>query len=156
MTRATALWMLSALTACGSAPPPTAASPATATALAPAPAPASAPPAPLPPPATGGSILFGDIASAKSFDPKATLLTIQDQLLACYNKERGAKAELRGKLKMRLVVNDVGTVVNAEPEQGGLSTEADLVACIGGAIRAAHFPKPGGMATVSVPMLFRP
>ncbi len=100
--------------------------------------------------------MFGDIASAKSFDPKATLNGLQDQLLACYNKERGAKPELRGKLRMRAIVNQAGAVVNAEPEEGGLSKETGLVDCVTVTLKAATFPKPGGMATVSIPLLFRP
>jgi hypothetical protein len=112
-------------------------------------------PAP-PPPATGGSVVFGDIASAKSFDPKPVITSLQQQFLDCYNKSRGANPELRGKLRLRLVVNDTGTVVNVQPEEGGLSTETALIACLGDAAKSGHFPKPGGMATVTVPMLFRP
>jgi hypothetical protein len=157
-----ALAVLGAQAACGGASPaPTTPSTSTGTSTSTptstgTPTPTSTGTLTPPPPATGGSILIGDIASAKSFDPKATLLSIQQQLLDCYNKARGANAELRGKLKLRLVVNDAGTVVNADAEPGGLSAEEGLVSCLGGVARATHFPKPGGMATVTVPMLFRP
>jgi hypothetical protein len=166
-----ALGIVVALSACGGGTPTPAATPAPASASGSAsgsgsgsasgsaPAPGAAPsstPAPSAPPATGGSVLIGDIAKAKSFDPKAAIASIQDGLLSCYNKERGGKPELRGKLKMRAIVNQAGTVVDAEPEEGGLSKEAGLVDCVTVILKATPFPKPGGMATVTIPLLFRP
>ncbi len=154
MKAAMTAWVL-LTAACGGATP----GPATATAT-PTPTPtATSTPTPTsapPPPATGGSVVFGDIASAKSFDPKPAVASLQQQFLDCYNKSRGANPELRGKLRLRMVVNDTGTVVNVQPEEGGLSTETALIACLTDAAKSGHFPKPGGMATVTVPMLFRP
>ena len=55
-----------------------------------------------------------------------------------------------------IVVNEAGNVVNVEADQEGSAYDASLVACIGDALKAAHFPKPGGMATVTAPLVFRP
>ena len=130
--------------------------PAPAPASASAPAPASAPAAAAPP-ATGGSVLIGDIAGTKKFDPKATVNGIQQSLLDCYNKVRGGKPALHGKLKLRVVVNDTGSEVNVTPDPADeLGKEDALVSCLSDAFHQAHFPKPGGMATVTVPLLFRP
>jgi hypothetical protein len=162
------------VTACASAPAPAPAAPAreqasdssavASSAPAPAPAPASAsaptpasapapPPGPLP---TGGIVLIGEIASPPSFDPKATLDTLKPQLVACYNQARRSAPALRGKLKLRINVNEVGTVLMVDAEPGGSAADPALVACLGDAIKAAHFPKPAGMATVTAPLVFRP
>ena len=132
-----------------------ASAPASASASASAAAPAAA--APSAPPATGGSILIGDIAGTKKFDPKAAVNGIQQQMLDCYNKARGAKPELHGKLKLRVVVNDAGAAVNVTPDPADeLGKEDTLISCLSDAFHQTHFPKPGGMATVTVPLLFRP
>ncbi len=131
-----------------------------APAPAPAPAPASAPasaPAAAAPPATGGSVLIGDIAGTKKFDPKAAVNGIQQSMLDCYNKARGAKPALHGKLKLRVVVNDTGAAVNVTPDPADeLGKDETLISCLSDAFHQAKFPKPGGMATVTVPLLFRP
>lgn len=119
------------LTACASAPAPSpAAAPAPASApssgpeeAAPAPpaasapaASASAPPAPLP---TGGAVLIGDIVAPPSFDPKSTLEALKPDLLACYNKARQNSPSLHGKLKLRINVNETGSVLVVDAEPGG-------------------------------------
>jgi hypothetical protein len=142
-----------------SAPLPASASAASsASTTAPASAPAAASAAtPAPPPATGGSVLIGDIAGTKKFDPKAAVTGLQQPMLDCYNKARGAKPALHGKLKLRVVVNDTGTAVNVTPDPADeLGKDETLVTCLSDALHTAHFPKPGGMATVTVPLLFRP
>jgi hypothetical protein len=131
-------------------PTPTATPTATATAT--ATATSSATP---PPPATGGSVLIGEIAAPKSFDPKSSVVSLQPQLLACYNQARATNPSLRGKLKVRFVVNEAGTVINVDAEPGGTASDEGLVSCISSAARAAHFPKPAGTATVLVPLVFR-
>ena len=123
---------------------------------APAPASASAPAPPLGPLPTGGTVLIGEIASPPSFDPKATLDTLKPQLLSCYNQARRSAPALRGKLKLRININEVGTVLMVDAEPGGSAADPALVACLGDAIKAAHFPKPAGMATVTAPLVFRP
>jgi hypothetical protein len=114
-------------------------------------------PTPVPaPPATGGSVLVGDIAAAKKFNPKPTIEANAAALLACYNKVRGAKPALAGKLKLLIQVNETGTVLRVESEPEGSANDPALVECIGEALKTATFPKPGGMATVVAPLLFRP
>ncbi len=156
-----------------SSPPSAASAPASArarararvrpSASAPAPAPASASasasapaPAPAKPPATGGSVLIGEIAAPKAFDPKPTVVSLQPQLLACYNQARADTPGLHGKLKVRVVVNEAGTVINVDEEPGGTASNAEMLSCISSATRVVHFPKPAGTATIVVPLVFRP
>jgi len=132
--------------------------PASAPGPTPAPAPASAP---LP---TGGTVLIGEIASTPSFDPKPTLDALKPAMLTCYNQARQNDPSLRGKLKLRINVNEVGAVLLVDAEPGGSlgagsdagSGAAGLVACLGDALKAAHFPKPAGLAIITAPLVFRP
>jgi hypothetical protein len=77
-------------------------------------------------------------------------------MLACYNKARQNNPSLHGKLKLRINVNEAGSVVLVDAEPGGTAEDPALVACLGEAIKAAHFSKPGGMATITAPLVFRP
>jgi hypothetical protein len=112
-------------------------------------------PTPTPPP-TGGSLLIGDIASPKSFDPKPTLLSLETQFVACYNRARASTPSLHGKLKLVIHVDEAGTCVGVEAEAGGSANDGALVACLGDVLKTARFPKPGGSATVIAPLVFRP
>jgi hypothetical protein len=100
--------------------------------------------------------MIGDVAAAKSFDPKPTLQSLQQPLLDCYNRARATDAELHGKMKLNVVVNQTGTVVNVETEPGPIASAPGMKECVSDVMKAAHFPKPAGMATVGVPLLFRP
>ncbi len=158
------------LAACGgSAPPPAAAPEPTPASPAPAPAPGASAPSPAesaappasaaPPPApvpTGGSVLVGEIAAPPHFDPKPTLDAAKHDLLACYDKARQANPGLRGKLKLVITVNEAGAVTRVDGETGAPAYDPTLIACIGEALKAAHFPKPPGLATVTAPLVFRP
>jgi hypothetical protein len=149
------------LVACGASKPAESASPPTSTSTSPPTSPPTSPSTPTPtpvsnPPATGGSVLVGDIAAAKKFNPKPTIEANAPALLACYNKVRGAKPELSGKLKLLIQVNEVGTVLRVDSEPEGSANDPALVTCIGEALKTVKFPKPGGMATVVAPLLFRP
>jgi hypothetical protein len=150
--RASLLLLL--LVACGGPKPPE--SPTST----PTPTSTSTPtPTPMPtpnPPATGGSVLVGDIAAAKKFNPKPTIEANAPALLACYNKVRGAKPALAGKIKLLIQVNEAGAVLRVDSEPEGSANDPALVACIGESLKTATFPKPGGMATVVAPLLFRP
>jgi hypothetical protein len=101
-------------------------------------------------------VLIGEIASGPSFDPKATLDGIKPELLSCYNQARQNNPALRGKLKLRINVNETGSVLVVDAEPGGAAGDPALVACLGVAIKAVRFPKPAGMATVTAPLVFRP
>jgi hypothetical protein len=105
-------------------------------------------------------VLVGDINAPKNFNPKPTILKMQQQLVDCFNQARAANPDLRGKLTLRIMVNEAGVVngVEADPSAaGGHANDPALVSCIESAMREhAHFPKPGGMATVVAPLVFRP
>jgi outer membrane biosynthesis protein TonB len=158
MTRAL-LPMFLLATSCAPASAP---APASALSSAPAPAPAlssasaSAPPSALGPLPTGGMVLVGEVLSPPSFDPKPTLDGLKPELLSCYNRARQQAPALHGKLKLRINVNEGGSVLLVEAEPGSSAADPGLVACMGEAIKAAHFPKPPGMATITVPLVFRP
>jgi pyruvate dehydrogenase E2 component (dihydrolipoamide acetyltransferase) len=142
------------------APAPESASAASASASAPAPASASAsapaPAAPTTPPPTGGVVLLGDILAPKQFNPKPVIESLKPAMLDCYNQARAANPTLHGKLRLRIQVNEGGTVIGVDAEKGGTADDPALVACLGGALRQARFPKPGGVATVLAPMVFHP
>jgi hypothetical protein len=120
-----------------------------------------APPASAPVPAagpmpTGGSVLVGDIAAAPGFDPKATLVSAKPDLVTCYNKARQTTPSLRGKLTLRINVNEVGKVMLVDSAPGGTANDPALVSCLSDTLRVVTFPKPNGSATVSAPLVFRP
>jgi hypothetical protein len=101
-------------------------------------------------------VLIGDIVAPPGFDPKATLDAAKSQLLACYNESRATNPALRGKLRLRINVNEGGTAVSIDAEPGGSANDPGLIACIGEALKGLRFPKPGGTAIVTAPLVFRP
>jgi hypothetical protein len=138
--------------------PPSHATPtprASVTAAPPASATSSSPPIRTPVP-TGGSVFVGEIDAGKNFDPKRTLDASTPALLDCYNKVRATQPALSGKLTLHIVLNELGVVIKVESQPGGAANVPELVACIQDALRATPFPKPGGIATVIAPLLFRP
>ena len=104
----------------------------------------------------GGSVLVGEVIGSPSFDPRGALDSAKPQLLSCYNQVRRSNASLHGKLKLRINVNEAGTVVRVDAEDGGSANDPALVSCLGDAMKAVRFPKPGGMATIVAPLVFRP
>ncbi len=128
---------------------------AAASASAPEPASGSGSAATNPPP-TGGAVLVGDIVAPKGFDPKATLEGMKDAMIACYNKSRAADPKLAGKLTLKITIGEGGAVQAVEANPGGHANTPDLVACLGDAMRAVRFPKPGGTAIVTAPLVFHP
>jgi hypothetical protein len=149
-----------ALASCGSStPPPSAPAVASSDSEASPPAESGAPaasvaPGPVP---TGGSVLIGEINAPKSFNPRPTVEALSSQLVDCYNKARGADPALRGKVTLQINVNEAGAVLSVDAAPGGHANSPSLVMCINDLMKAsAHFPKPGGMATVNAPLVFRP
>lgn len=161
-------FVLLVFAACGSAPvvPPTTAT-GTAPSTAAASAPVAAPPPPSasaagstssapPPPAMGGSVLIGDIAGPKDFDPKPVLEGLRPKFLDCFNSVRSDKPNVHGKLMLRVVVNEAGKALSADADAGQPAYDPSFVLCLDGVIKGAPpFPKPGGMATIAVPLVFR-
>jgi hypothetical protein len=130
---------------------------------------ASSPPAPAAatdatPPATpagpvpiGGSVLVGDINAPPHFDPKPTIVALKPKLLECFNQARASNPALHGKLTVRIQVNEAGAALSADADPGGNAYDPGLVKCIDGVVKnGVKFPKPGGMATVAAPLVFRP
>lgn len=175
--RAIATSALLLAAACGSHPAPapvSAAAPAAGSAAeassAPAPAPFSeaasasaaasttSPPvaaAPPPPPPTGGVVLVGEIVAPKGFNPNPVVKAMKPRMLDCFNKARATNPELHGRLTLHVQVNEAGKVLTVDGDPSGKAYDPALVGCIGDAMKAnAHFPKPGGMATINVPLVF--
>jgi hypothetical protein len=118
------------------------------------PASTSAPVGPVP---TGGSVMIGDIMGPPNFDPKPTLVALKPKLVDCFNQARAGNPSLHGKITMRILVNEAGTGMSAEADPGAPAYDPALVKCVDGVIKAGvKFPKPGGMATISAPFVFRP
>jgi hypothetical protein len=117
--------------------------------------PASASPGPPASPASGGSVLVGDILAPKGFDPKPTIDGLTPKFLACFQEVRGQHPDLHGKLRLRIQVNEAGTVIGVDAEEGGNANHPALVGCLGSVLRQERFPKPGGMATIVAPLVFR-
>ena len=79
-------------------------------------------------------------------------------MLDCYNKARATNPTLRGKLKLKITISDMGFATNVEADPAEPSYDPAMVVCLGDAFKTAAFPKPGGQmtATVLVPLVFRP
>jgi hypothetical protein len=105
---------------------------------------------------TGGSVLIGEIAAPKKFNPAPTLAALVPDLLSCYRRVRGSIPTLRGKLNLRVIVSEVGAAQAVAAEPGGGANDPTLVSCLGEALKGATFPKPGGTAIIIVPLVFRP
>ncbi len=163
--------LLALVVSCASATPtptPTATSTPTATATptstATATATSTSTPTPTPTPTatatatvpTGGVLLLGEINTPKLFNPRPVIEALKPRLLECYNQARAGKPSLRGKLRLRIQVNEAGAVNAVGAEPGGTADDPALVDCLGAVLKGATFPKPGGMATVVAPMVFRP
>jgi hypothetical protein len=152
---------LLALMGCAASPPPAAVVDPGAPAAAPVPAPSAtavatpAPPATPPPPMTEGVVNLGDVLGPPTFDAKTTLTAMKPALLHCYNETRVLVPDLHGKLTLRLRLNETGLVTATEAEPGGRANDPGLLGCIGDAMKTATFPKPGGTATITVPLVFR-
>jgi hypothetical protein len=100
-------------------------------------------------------VLLGDIVAPKQFNPKPAIESAKPALLDCYNQARASNPALHGKLRLRIQVNEAGTVIAVDAERGGEADDPALVTCLGAALRQVRFPKPGGVATVIAPMVFR-
>ncbi|HEY6459280.1 MAG TPA: AgmX/PglI C-terminal domain-containing protein [Polyangiaceae bacterium] len=163
MRRIATVMLLGGMVGCASAPPPVMPAPAAdsssapgPSATTPAPPVASAPPvAPVVP--TGGSVMIGDINAPKGFKPKPVIDALAGDLVHCYDEARAVTPDLRGKVTLRIQINEAGAVLSVEAEPGGHANDPGLVSCVNDLMKAsAHFPKPGGTATVLAPLVFRP
>ena len=101
-------------------------------------------------------MLVGDINAPKSFDPKPAIVALSSKLVDCFNQARATNPSLHGKITLRITVNESGKVNGVDADQGSNAYDPNLVSCIDAMMKAsAKFPKPGGMATVGAPLVFR-
>jgi hypothetical protein len=151
--------LLSVALGCGSAtPPPALSAPVTsATPAAPdtAPPPTAAASAAPALPMSPGIVNVGDIVGPPNFDAKTTLVGLKPSFLRCYNETRTLLPDLHGKLTLRLRLNETGAVTATEAEPGGHANDPGLLACIADTMKTTTFPKPGGTAVITVPLVFR-
>jgi hypothetical protein len=102
-----------------------------------------------------GYVFIGEIAGTPKFDPKSTLEGLKPQLLDCYQRARVTAPALRGKLTLHITVNEAGAVTRVDGQ--GPANDAGFVGCLGDALKAGGpFPRPGGTAVVTAPLVFRP
>lgn len=100
--------------------------------------------------------MVGEINAPKNFDPKPVIVALKPKLLDCFNQARAGNPSLHGKITLRIVVNEAGGANAVDADQTSPAYDAALVTCIDTLMRAsAKFPKPGGMATVAAPLVFR-
>jgi hypothetical protein len=79
---------------------------------------------------------------------------LQSQMLDCYNEVLANNPSVHGKLALRVQVNEAGAAIAVDAAPGGSAADPALVACLATVIKGTTFPKPGGLATVLVPMVF--
>jgi hypothetical protein len=100
-------------------------------------------------------VSIGEIAASPKFDPQPTVATVKADLLRCYNETRTLIPDLHGKLMLRVRVNDDGKVTATDAQPGGQANDPGLIACIADAMQTVTFPRPGGNAVITVPLVFR-
>ncbi len=100
-------------------------------------------------------VSMGDIAVSPKLDPRPALEGVKLELLRCYNETRTLVPDLHGKLTLRVHVNENGAVTGTDAQPGGSASDPGLIACIADAMQAITFPKPGGTAVITVPLIFR-
>ena len=101
--------------------------------------------------------MVGDINAPKGFNPKPVLQALSGDLVHCFNEARAVSPDLRGKVTLRIQVNEAGAVLSVDAVPGGHANDPGLVSCVNDLMKAsAHFPKPGGTATVLAPLVFVP
>jgi hypothetical protein len=105
----------------------------------------------------GGSVLIYEINAPKSFDAKYPIHALSCALLDCYNKARADTPGLHGKVTLRIVIGEAGSVMSVDAEPDGEANDPGLVSCASDVMKAsAVFPKPGATVTVLAPLVFRP
>lgn len=74
----------------------------------------------------------------------------------CYDKALTSNPLLKGKLSVKITINDQGRVSSTEVVDDSLH-DAEVTKCVKGVIGRLRFPKPaGGTATVTFPFAFDP
>ncbi|MBR4489411.1 AgmX/PglI C-terminal domain-containing protein [bacterium] len=74
----------------------------------------------------------------------------------CYDKALTSNPMLKGKMSVKITINEQGRVSNTEVVDDSLK-DAEVAKCVKGVIGRLRFPKPaGGSATVTFPFAFDP
>ena len=74
----------------------------------------------------------------------------------CYDKALTSNPMLKGKMSVKITINDQGRVSNTEVVEDSLR-DAEVAKCVKGVIGRLRFPKPaGGTASVTFPFAFDP
>jgi hypothetical protein len=102
-----------------------------------------------------GIVNVGDIVGPPNFDARTTLIGLKPAFLRCYNETRSLMPDLHGKVTLRLRLNETGAVTATESEPGGRANDPGLLGCIADTMKTTTFPKPGGTAVITVPLVFR-
>jgi hypothetical protein len=85
---------------------------------------------------------------------KALVTDALPKLRECYLTALKGAPALRGKMMVRFVANESGKITNIE-EAASTTQNPALFDCVKGIIAAIPFPKPGGTATVMLPIKFK-
>ena len=74
----------------------------------------------------------------------------------CYDKALTSNPMLKGKMSVKITINEQGRVSNTEVVEDSLK-DAEVAKCVKGVIGRLRFPKPaGGSASVTFPFAFDP
>ena len=117
----------------------------------------TAPPAQPKPtaPMTPGSVAIGLIEGPPLFDPMPALEAAKPAFLKCFADARLITPDLHGKLTLEVHVGGAGAVGEVSAQPGGKANDPGLVGCLGDVLKGVTFPKPAGLATLTIPMVFR-
>jgi hypothetical protein len=99
-------------------------------------------------------VLVGQVVGPSGFDPNPALEGLKPAMLKCYTDARLLVPDLHGKLSLEVHVNGAGAVSSVEGA-GGPASDPGLLGCLGDALKQATFPKPPGIAILTVPLVFR-
>jgi hypothetical protein len=101
-----------------------------------------------------GAVLVGQVVGPPGFDPNPALESLKPGMLKCYTDARLLAPDLHGKLALEVHVNGAGVAISVEGK-GGPANDPGLVGCLGDALKQGKFPKPAGVAILTVPLVFR-
>jgi hypothetical protein len=77
-----------------------------------------------------------------------------DAIKACYTVAVAKKPTLAGDLNVTFVVKADGSVADPKVQDTSTARQADFEACVLGAVKSLHFPKPGKKVVVNYPFSF--
>ena len=105
--------------------------------------------------AGSATVTLGEIFGPATFDVKTTLTKAIPDFRSCYVASLRASPGLHGKMTVSFVADESGKVTRVDPVKS-TTNDPPLFECVKRVLLATTFPKPGGIATVTVPLKFRP